>query len=385
MTVKTAASKPAKPNAGFPLTAHNCGQWVKKIKGKRYYFGPWDDADGALKNYLAQAEDLHAGQPAAPVSVESSLTVRDLCNQYLAVKEGQVSSGELATVSYMAIRTTAQKMADFFGTRTLASDVKPEGFNAYKTKHAQPHGTLGMVAMDNEIQRVRSIFKFAYDMDWLNKPVKFGPVFKKRKAKQKQRHRADQVSKFFAAQEINALLAASKQPRVTAQIWLGINLGFGNRDCGTLRLSSLDLDNATLSHARPKTGVERENVPLWPETVAAIRVAIDQRTEPRKEEFSNLVFLTERGNPWARETYSGPLMQEFGKLRTAIGMASAGKGFYSLRHTFETIGCQTGIQFAVNYIMGHKDSSMAGNYRAFVAHKNLLTVTNYVREWLLAG
>ena len=40
-------NKPTKPNAGFPLFAHQNGQWAKKVRAKLHYFGPWRDAAGA--------------------------------------------------------------------------------------------------------------------------------------------------------------------------------------------------------------------------------------------------------------------------------------------------------------------------------------------------
>jgi integrase len=55
-----------------------------------------------------------------------------------------------------------------------------------------------------------------------------------------------------------------------APILLGINGGLGNTDCATLLLSAIDLDLAVMDYARPKTAVQRV-LPLWPETVAALR------------------------------------------------------------------------------------------------------------------
>ncbi|MGA2061020.1 MAG: hypothetical protein ABSG67_11100, partial [Thermoguttaceae bacterium] len=54
--------KPQKPRADFPLYAHNVGKWAKTIRGKTYFFGRWEDPEGALTEYLDQKDDLYAGR-----------------------------------------------------------------------------------------------------------------------------------------------------------------------------------------------------------------------------------------------------------------------------------------------------------------------------------
>ena len=76
----------------------------------------------------------------------------------------------------------------------------------------------------------------------------------------------------FTAEQIRKMLQAASVP-LRAMIYLGINCGFGNEDCGTPRLDRLDLDTGWHTHGRPKTGVPRR-CPLWAETVAAIRAAV---------------------------------------------------------------------------------------------------------------
>jgi hypothetical protein len=56
--------KPQKPYPSFPLTANGNGKWSKKIGGKVFYFGPWEDPEGALEKYLDVKDDIHAGREA---------------------------------------------------------------------------------------------------------------------------------------------------------------------------------------------------------------------------------------------------------------------------------------------------------------------------------
>lgn len=57
-------------------------------------------------------------------------------------------------------------------------------------------------------------------------------------------------------------------------------------------------------------------------------------------------------------------------------------GFSWLRKTFATYASECSDQVAVDFIMGHVDSSTPGIYRQLVRSKRLHRAVEVVREWL---
>jgi integrase len=129
---------------------------------------------------------------------------------------------------------------------------------------------------------------------------------------------------------------------------------------------------------------------LWPETVEAIREAIDRRRAPKDEADVGLAFITKQGRPFVRG-YAGEkgstvvingVTQEFGKLLKRLGI-NGHRGFYCLRHGFQTIGDESGDFIAVRTIMGHAFSGdISAMYRERVSDERLRKVTDHVRTWL---
>jgi integrase len=230
----------------------------------------------------------------------------------------------------------------------------------------------------------------------IDRPIRFGAVFKRPSKKTLRLARAAKGSRMFDAESLRKLLCSSTMP-LQAMVLLGANCGFGNADCAGLPIKALDLDGGWVNYPRPKTGVSRR-CPLWPETVLVLRLAFAKRPKARVPENDALVFLTRCGKPWgsaileeSEETggkpkvrIDDPLAKEFAKLVRGQGIWRPGLGFYALRHTFQTIGDGARDPVATRAIMGHAEAGndMSAVYREGVDDTRLKAVTDHVRRWL---
>ena len=243
---------------------------------------------------------------------------------------------------------------------------------------------------------MRSVFKFGYDSGLIDRPVRFGPGFKKPTRKVMRQHRAKNGVRMFEAAELRAIIAAATQP-MKAMVLLGANCGFGNGDVANLPMTALDLKTGWVRFPRPKTGIDRR-IPLWPETIAAIKEAIKDRPTAKSLADAGLVFITVQGHRWEKSAVSEPdprtgkirimnnnsVTKEFIKVLKRLTLKRPGLAFYALRHTFETVAGASKDQVAVDAIMGHVDTTMAGNYRERIDDDRLKAVVDHVHAWLFS-
>ncbi|HEY1381021.1 MAG TPA: tyrosine-type recombinase/integrase [Gemmataceae bacterium] len=387
-TGATAHSKPAKPYPDFPLFPHATGRWAKKIRGRFVYFGPWSDPDGALAKYLAEKDALHAGRTPQPPA--EALTVHVLAGRYLTTKKRKLDAGELSPRSFADYTATCKGIIKAFGKARLVADLRPEDFEKLRAALAKKWGP---VRLGNEVNRVRMLFRYGQENGLLNTPIVFGEGFQRPTRKTLRLHKQAQGPKMFEAAEIRSMLKAAGQP-LKAMILLGVNCGFGNADVGTLPLSALDLAGGWVIYPRPKTGIDRR-CPLWPETVAALKQWLKVRPRPEDPAGANLVFLTRTGGRWTKDGADGladrkkawtltdnPLSKEARKLLDALGI-DGHRNFYALRHTFQTVGDESGDFLAVRSIMGHAGGNdIANEYRERLSDARLRKVAEHVRTWL---
>ncbi len=375
-TLKKAA-KPPKPYADFPLFAHATKRWCKKIKGKLIYFGPWGDPDGALAKFLDERDAWFAGRNPRKNGRPDGLTIRDLCNRFLTSKERLLAAGDLVEVTFRLHKETCARLVSYFGGDRLVTDVSPDEFERFRSTFAE---ALAPSTLGGLIIRTRGIFRFADTEGLIDKPIRFGSTFRGPSAKVLLQDRHAKGSRMFEADEIRKLIDAA-DVHLGAMICLGANCGFGPHDVGRLPLGAVELSSGWCDFARPKTGILRR-VPLWPETVEAIRESLKHRPEPRNEAVKPLIFITVTGRAWADARPDNVVVRLFGKLLRVTGLHRPGLGFYGLRRGFETIAGESIDQVAVDHIMGHSRGDMASVYRQRISDERLLAVVNHVRQWL---
>ena len=387
---RKADTRPSKPHKDFPLYAHVQGRWAKKVRGKVHYFTYWRDdpkGEAALAMWLDQKDDLLAGRdPRA--KKDDELTVAGLCNEFLTHKEQLRDNGELSVRTFRGYYDTCERIVKTFGRNRVVNDLIPNDFATLRKKLATSRKAT---ALRNEMQRVRSLFKFAFDEGLILAPVRFGQSFAKPKKetvrREREEHRAKYGDRMFEAHEIRAILTEVKQP-LGAMVLLAANCGFGQSDLAQLPTRCVDLDKGWVDFARVKTAVPRR-IPLWPETIAAIRDWLPNRPAAAKDRAdSTLLFLTVRGARWVKVSESGApkdaIAQEFNKVLRKLKLKRPGVAFYALRHGFETIAGETADQVAVDAIMGHVPQGMSAHYRERISDDRLRRVVDYVRSWLFA-
>lgn len=386
-TRKPVSGKPARKAPAFPLTKHPRGYWCKHAAGKIHYFGRVDaDPEGksALEKWLAVKDYILNGLP--PPADMSGATVKTLVNSFLNSKAALIRTGELSERTFRQYDTTCGRLVEALGPGRIIETLAPSDFANVREKLAEGRGP---VSLGSEITVARMVFKYAYDQGFIDKPVKYGQSFDRPSRKTLRIERAKRGPRMFSAPELRAILDAAGVP-MRAFVLLGANCAFGASDIAGLPKSAIDLGAGWIDYARGKTGIGRR-IPLWPETAAAVREAIDQRPAAKDQDDDGLAFLTKYGRRWVKlnrkegregATPDDSLGKEFKKLLVELKLDRPGLGFYALRHMHETIGGESKDQVAVDALMGHVDGSTAAAYREGVSDERLQAVVETIRRWL---
>lgn len=349
--------KPKKPSPDFPLFPHNNGQWAKKIRGKLHYFGLWEDRDAALERYLDEKDFLIAGR--RPPSRDGH-TIVEVCERFIEARRADVDTGELSKRTWDDYDRNCKLICELAGSLVL-EQMTPDDFRKLRASLGKGVGTT---TLGNRVRQARVAFRYLKEIAGVE--PNWGTGFREPSAKARRKARAEAGERLHSAAEINAAIAAAKNPQLKAIIYLGINCAFGNEDCARITWDKLDLDGGWHHFERPKTYIPRR-AKLWPETVDLLK-------DIKKKTRSKTVFRTKYKNPWTS---------------TAIAHQAAKVGieFYNLRRTFRTVADRTLETMAIRLVMGHaaNQADMDSRYVQRIEDARLELVADYVRAWLLAG
>lgn len=377
-----------KPRPDFPLTPAGNGQWVKKVKQVKYYFGSWKDdpkGEAALKDWLARKDAIHAGLDSLRVTTaQAGMVLGELMGKYLEQFRTQATSNERSLATLGDYIRELQAFVNASGPNAPVANLKPEHFAKYHKllveggrplPSGEKGGKLGRHARRRVIRYIRAMLNWGAGNGWYPKPT-FGNEFKApdtrpdamRQAKARE-GKKDYSARLVTGAELDTLVEKAT-PLFKALILMGVNCGLGPADLGRLRWSHIDMESGKLDMPRGKTGTERVGY-MWKRTREALRrVSTLKHNRTALELYGQdaFVFLTRKGLPVYREWEASPgvvrvanaISITFGRL--ARGQGLKGVTFYRFRHTFKTLGKRAKDRDTLNLMMGHKENSTGETY-----------------------
>lgn len=363
------STRPPKPFKGFPLFAHNNRQWCRKIGGRIYSFGAWENPTAALERHNKEYPYRKAGVP-VPDTFDG-LKVGDLCNKFLAVKDADRASGEITERWFDDLERIGKLIVAHIDRNRPVESLSADDFRKLRTAIVAKHSP-GIAR--NFIQRAKSFFRFAWENELIAKPVRYGDAFKPPRRSLERKRRAEIGPKVFEPAELRDILEACN-PAMRAAMLLMVNCGLSNSDICKLPAKALNLKTGWLDWARPKTGIERRSK-LWPETVDAVQKYLADRPSDALPE---RVFVTRFGAEWTRSA----LVHEVAKVALKAGVDKGSPEW--CRKTCLTIGEEARDIPALRRIMGHCDPSISDHYRERITDSRIQAVTEHIRQWLLSA
>lgn len=101
--------------------------------------------------------------------------------------------------AFREYRLTTDRLVAAFGKARRVNDLVVEDFERLRAELA---AASGPVRLGNEIQKVRTVFKYGFESGAMDRPVKTGTDFKKLSASVLRKHRAATGEKMFEARRL---------------------------------------------------------------------------------------------------------------------------------------------------------------------------------------
>ncbi len=208
-----------------------------------------------------------------------------------------MAAGDLTAITYRDYYQSCKRLIDHFGAGRRVDDLRPVDFEAFRSKLAK---RLGTTSLGNEVNRCRVIMNYASDQRLIPQPVHFGQSLDRPSKRAQRKIRNAAGPRMFTRDELLTILdALDGKPdhlQLRAMVLLGLNSGLGNTDCANLSESNIDLAAGWLNYPRVKTQTPRR-VPLWPETIEALRLVLSQRKSPRDTADNGVLFSHKNAPP----------------------------------------------------------------------------------------
>ena len=332
------------------------GWWFSNIKDRSKRCGrtkcmwskPKREAKRLHKSQIVHVVSKHSNHEPEMIAIEEDekWSLIEMAAHYYDFK---VSEG-CSELFLVCIKRYLQRFLDWLGTQEF--DIGEQGpedlttivLTAYR-QVLSDDTSIGMKTANHCIDHVRMLLLWGAKMHGIAHPP-IGSIrqFSKRR-NAKEGHGRKQNRDPLSWNDLEKLLSNADVVD-SSLIMLGLNCGFGNSDVGTLKLKDVDLEEGTISHPRPKTGVERD-FNLWPETIQILKAYLkDHRGKPMDDDTSKLLFVSRKGRPLCWQ-----VLKEDGKLRRSDAIKlrferlceragidrKYGVGFYIIRHTYATL------------------------------------------------
>jgi len=361
----------------LPLSIHKgSGFWTKVHNFKRYYLLKVAEDPKGRKSWDRWQDILTEITTGRPSPSSNGIELRELCETWMRHHDDKLAAGEITKRTHAEYTDSCNHILEILGKSRTVATIGPEDFAKLRRAYSDRFGICGL---SKRITHTKSLFAFAYSEDLIDRPAKYGKSFAKPSAKIYRAHRIAKGSMDFTREEIRLMLDHSTAIQ-RAMILIAINSACGNTDIADMPRSAIDLDAGWLTYPRAKTAILRR-VPLWPETLAAIREAI--ASHPNHP--SGMLFISKRGNDYRADSRTGwRVTGEFRQVLKRAGIDPKKRGFYGLRRSFQTQAEEGGDLVACKAIMGHSfaETDMSARYRQRISDDRLRKVVEVVRGWL---
>jgi integrase len=378
----------------FPCTVAERG-YVARIKGKLTWICGKKEPREALAIYHQKQAAANSARAvvAAPQPVQpGAVDLHYILARWLVDRRADAERGELSGGAYYQYRLSADRI-DAIAGHLVCDQVSPDTTKLVYDALAKAHG---LDFAKRAIGHLRTACRHAEESGWCL-PVRLG---ERVVAKLIERPKASMQWRLYTPRQVRDILAAADEwvkqagpkhqhsrTQLRAAIYLALNGGMGAKECADLERSVVDLEGKRLDFSRGKTSA-RHIVPLWPETIAALKPVLAQRPG------DSLVFRTRHGNPWCWERpvhKKGKLHhvkkldnfgERFNELVEPLGLKIDGQSFYKLKHLHCTVADMAGDPHATFALAGHELPGAKGHY-VKIDEGRIRKVVEFVRHHLL--